>query len=508
MSEIANYFLYRTEESETGLPANCVDDLNLDDLFAEIDYCNSSIGRQYLYYLLLSDKVSGVGKQEALLGSLSANTELRDFLSKTLKELNKPDAYSIVSIIEGNNVEISRKEMKVISICRFLPFLFLALTLIAHSGYFLTLFVVAFITNVVLHYRCKPKIQGYFFSIPQLFKMIRQAERLAQKREFASVTPCISDDLKEVEGLKKYISYFRFNMTLDNDMAILFYIVAELARIFFLHEAYAVGKTFKLFKEKSAAIHGIYQFIGFLDTLFSVSILRENLPYYCLPEENKAGERLRIRSVYHPLIEDCVSNDLVLHGKSALITGSNMAGKTCFMRTIGVNLLAAKALHTCFAETFEADLQMSLLSSIHQGDNLMENKSYFMQEVTTIKEFIDKSDNGNHLFLLDELFRGTNTKERIAIAKSVLSWLVKNGNLVFVSTHDLELADMLEQEYELYYFSESVKEGVLSFDYKLKKGIATEHNAIKILELCEYPVGLIREAHSLISSHTSIFIPQ
>ncbi len=101
MSEIANYFLYRTEESETGLPANCVDDLNLDNLFAEIDYCNSSIGRQYLYYLLLSDKVSGVGKQEALLGSLSANAELRDFLSKTLKELNKPDAYSIVSIIEG-----------------------------------------------------------------------------------------------------------------------------------------------------------------------------------------------------------------------------------------------------------------------------------------------------------------------------------------------------------------------------------------------------------------------
>ena len=126
-----------------------------------------------------------------------------------------------------------------------------------------------------------------------------------------------------------------------------------------------------------------------------------------------------------------------------------------------------------------------------------------MQEVTTIKEFINESDNGNHLFLLDELFRGTNTKERIAIAKSVLSWLVKNGNLVFVSTHDLELADMLEQEYELYYFSESVKEGVLSFDYKLKEGIATEHNAIRILEICEYPAPLIGEAYSLVSKQIS-----
>lgn len=128
----------------------------------------------------------------------------------------------------------------------------------------------------------------------------------------------------------------------------------------------------------------------------------------------------------------------------------------------------------------------------------MENKSYFMQEVTTIKEFIEESDSGNCLFLLDELFRGTNTKERIAISKSVLSWLVKNGNLVFVSTHDLELADMLADEYELYYFSESVKDGILSFDYKLKSGIATEHNAIKILELCDYPASLIKEAHSLV----------
>ena len=311
--------------------------------------------------------------------------------------------------------------------------------------------------------------------------------------------PSITTDLKAVEGLKKYISYFRFNLSLDNDMAILFYMAAELIRVFFLHEAYAVGRTFHLLKEKATAIHNVYRFIGFLDSILSVAILREELPYYCLPGDNRAGERLRTQAVYHPLIENCIPNDMVLHEKSALITGSNMAGKTCFMRTIGVNLLAAKTLHTCFAEVFEINTGISLLSSIHQGDNLMENKSYFMQEVTTIKDFVDESGHGNHLFLLDELFRGTNTKERIAISKAVLSWLVKSDNLVFVSTHDLELADMLEDEYELYYFSESVKDGILSFDYKLKRGVATEHNAIKILEICDYPASLVSEAHSITS---------
>lgn len=499
MSEIANYFLYRNAEGETGLSANSIDDLNLDDLFAEIDYCHSSIGRQYLYYLLLSDKTSGMEKQEALLSSLATHAELRTLLSNALKELDKPDAYSIVSILENDNTGIGAKEMALINVCRFLPLLFLALMLLTHSGVFLTLFVFSFVANAVLHYRNKAKIQRYFFSIPQLLKMIRQAGKLAQNKEFVSVDPSITNDLKAVEGLKKYISYFCFNLSLDNDMAIMFYMVAELIRVFFLHEAYAVGRTFHLLKEKATAIHNVYRFIGFLDSILSVAILREELPYYCLPGDNRAGERLRTQAVYHPLIENCIPNDMVLHEKSALITGSNMAGKTCFMRTIGVNLLAAKALHTCFAEVFEINTGISLLSSIHQGDNLMENKSYFMQEVTTIKNFVDESGHGNYLFLLDELFRGTNTKERIAISKAVLSWLVKSDNVVFVSTHDLELADMLEDEYELYYFSESVKDGILSFDYKLKRGVATEHNAIKILEICDYPASLVSEAHSITS---------
>ena len=111
MSEIANYFLYRNAEGETGLSANSIDDLNLDDLFAEIDYCHSSIGRQYLYYLLLSDKTSGMEKQEALLSSLATHTGLRTLLSNSLKELDKPDAYSIVSILENDNTGIGAKEM-------------------------------------------------------------------------------------------------------------------------------------------------------------------------------------------------------------------------------------------------------------------------------------------------------------------------------------------------------------------------------------------------------------
>ena len=175
-----------------------------------------------------------------------------------------------------------------------------------------------------------------------------------------------------------------------------------------------------------------------------------------------------------------------------------MSGKTSFIRSIGVNLLSAGALHTCFAHHFCSSPDLKLASAIHMEDSLMEGKSFFLQEVQTVKEMIDLSREGNHLFLLDELFKGTNTIERIAIAKAVLSALVVQRNLVFISTHDIELASLLKAEYDLYHFCESVEDGVLSFDYKLKSGPVTERNAIRILDICGYPQEVIQEAYGVV----------
>ena len=87
--------------------------------------------------------------------------------------------------------------------------------------------------------------------------------------------------------------------------------------------------------------------------------------------------------------------------------------------------------------------------------------------------------------------------ERIAIAKAVLSALVSHGNIVFVSTHDIELASLLSEEYDLYHFCESVENDTLSFDYKLKPGPVTERNAIRIIEMCGYPGEVVREAYRI-----------
>ncbi len=125
----------------------------------------------------------------------------------------------------------------------------------------------------------------------------------------------------------------------------------------------------------------------------------------------------------------------------------------------------------------------------------MNDKSYYFEEVLTIKEMIDNSMDGKpNLFLLDEIFKGTNTVERISAGKAVLSFLTKAENIVFVSTHDIELADLLKHEYQLYHFSEKVDHKTVAFDYRLKEGKLKNRNAIRILEINNYPEDIIKEA--------------
>jgi len=174
-----------------------------------------------------------------------------------------------------------------------------------------------------------------------------------------------------------------------------------------------------------------------------------------------------------------------------------MSGKTSFIRTIGINTLCGLTINTCFAEKMTIP-RVRIFSAIRISDDLLNDKSYYFEEVLTIKDMIDNSVNGKpNLFLLDEIFKGTNTIERISAGKAVLSLLAKWNNIVFVSTHDIELTDLLQQEYELFHFSELVNENNVDFDYKLKEGKLLNRNAIRILQINNYPNDLIDEAIAL-----------
>ena len=176
-----------------------------------------------------------------------------------------------------------------------------------------------------------------------------------------------------------------------------------------------------------------------------------------------------------------------------------MSGKTTFIRIIGINVLLAQTLHTAFARTFALSAPIKIYSALMLADDLSEGKSFYMKEVDTIKEMISRSQEGTaNLFLFDEIFKGTNTTERIAVAKAVLSYLNTTDNIIVATTHDAELATLLDTEYDLYHFSEVIQDETFSFDYKLKSGPLYQRNAIRLLEINGFPPTVIRDAYRTI----------
>lgn len=173
-----------------------------------------------------------------------------------------------------------------------------------------------------------------------------------------------------------------------------------------------------------------------------------------------------------------------------------MSGKTTYIRSAGISYITGHALNTSFSKSAQIS-NRKIHTLIRIEDDVMDSSSFFFQEIKGMKGIIESAQEHHSFVLLDELFKGTNTVERIAAGKSVLSYLSKNNAKVLVSTHDHELCDLLSDEYELYHFSEHIEDNEVKFSYQLKYGKLLEGNAINILEINDFPKEIISEAKRL-----------
>ncbi len=203
---------------------------------------------------------------------------------------------------------------------------------------------------------------------------------------------------------------------------------------------------------------------------------------------------LRFTDLVHPLIKrsKVVSNSFHFqNGKTlGLITGSNMSGKSTFLRTIGVNQVLANMGLPVFAREFRT-YPFELESCIQVSDSLRDGYSYFYAEVLRLKAILERVEAGHQvLFLIDEIFRGTNNRERQIGSRSMIEALLGHKCLGFISTHDLELTE-LEKKYpalENLHFREEIRAGEMFFTYRLQLGPCPTTNALLIMKKVGLPV--------------------
>ncbi len=351
--------------------------------------------------------------------------------------------------------------------------------------------ILPFSINVYLHLWNKNNTFHYFRSVPQLLNLIHVAGTLA-KNQGLIYKKEVLNSVERLGTIKKNARWIKFNETgLQNEVG---QYLSDLFKSLFLVEVLTIFKVSEELKDRKADIHVLFRYVGHLDTCISIASLRGSGLNTCKPRFTTNKNEFRMVGAYHPLVKDCAPNDLTINNKSVLITGSNMSGKSTFLRIIAINSILAQTIYTCFAEEYTAPI-LKQFSSIRIDDDLFEGKSYFFEEVGVIGSLIEaKQSDDQCLFLLDEVFKGTNTVERVAAAKAILSYLNRGNSIVLVATHDIELAEMLKNDYDLYHFAEIIENKKLHFDHTIKPGPLKTRNAIKLLELAEYPKEVVEEA--------------
>lgn len=464
-------------------------DLDMNKIYEKLDRAYSSSGEAALYSMLRNplrseDKLKERGR---LIQLFKENSELRESLQCIFFNLNNDFKNGFLDMIE-NDLTISKAKYYIYTFLgKIVPLTLILLAILVNVKFMIVLFVLSYINININTREVKAiKTNGIFY----LRKNIVAAKKIVSinNSDIVYYRDKISGILKSIKGIDRGTRLIGF----INMWAGLF----EPLSVLFLLEESAYYSISDKIKEEKEVLMDLYYIVGELEALISISGYKYDLMEQYVKPVFIKEITLNIVEGIHPLIENAVGNSINIKKGGIVLTGTNMAGKSTFLRMLGVNMILAQSFYFVLAKEYQAPF-FNIVSSISPSDDLTKGKSFFMAEVESIHRIIKALEKDLPVFCpIDEIFRGTNPIERISMSAEILTYINRGKSISIVATHDRELSDILKENYEFYYFSETVDTGKgLSFDYKIKKGISQTRNAIKLLEYMCYPKEITDRAY-------------
>jgi hypothetical protein len=241
-------------------------------------------------------------------------------------------------------------------------------------------------------------------------------------------------------------------------------------------------------RQHGTAVRGWLDVTGEMEALLSLAAYHYEHPDDPFPEFVEGAPYVHGEALGHPLIpaEKCIRNDVRLDAETQaiLVSGSNMSGKSTYLRTVGVNTVLAMAGAPVQARRFRLT-PVQVGASIHINDSLQEGRSRFYAEITRLRRIYDlAAETPPLLFLLDELLQGTNSNDRRIGAEGVLRGLLERGAIGILTTHDLALTEMgglPEGALENMHFQDDLENGRMRFDFQLRAGVITKSNGLELM---------------------------
>ncbi|MBE0651899.1 MAG: hypothetical protein IH595_13805 [Bacteroidales bacterium] len=266
-------------------------------------------------------------------------------------------------------------------------------------------------------------------------------------------------------------------------------IAGVLLNIFFLWDIRQIIRLEKWKKQNASEMPRWFEALSEIDELASFAGFAFNHPDAVVPIASEHSFTLKADNLKHPFIpeEKCVGNPVQIPDwhQFHIITGANMAGKSTYLRTVGINLVLAECGAPVLADSFEFS-PVQVFTGIKTSDSLQDGASYFFAELKRLKEIMDRLREGEKLFIiLDEILRGTNSKDKQKGSMALLRQLIQYHASGLIATHDLTLGDLAKefpQEIQNKRFEVEIENDEMTFDYTLKEGISQNLNATFLLK--------------------------
>ncbi|MCI5636558.1 MAG: DNA mismatch repair protein MutS [Sarcina ventriculi] len=469
---------------------NDLDIFGKNSLFQWVNNTKTTYGRESLKNLMMFNNLprrEEILERQSSLKELADKIDFRQELTSTLKsDKNKNDETFIGDWVKENDkkhikfFDLIRIGMPIINVLVIILIIFgigewIDILVTLGISYYLLKFIDSDVKKgLIIFEDLKYKIKTYVKAIKIIEnEEFKSSELNKLKSIFKDSNSLASEDLLELEKITSWL-YDRHNA---------FYIILN---CLFLWD-YQMIKKLEKWKYKNKDKFNTYmECLGQFEAMSSLSTLVFNNPLWEVP--NITDSVLSGKDLTHPLLGDeAVGNDFYMdkNTRVLLITGSNMSGKSTFLRTVGFNMILSYLGLNVPAKEFNVPI-FNIYTCMRTGDDLENNISSFYSEILRVKGIVDGTKRNERIFfLLDEIFKGTNSIDRHEGAVVLINQLLKGDTLGLVSTHDLELCDMEKNNdfVSNYYFKEYYKNNKIMFDYKIRQGVSKTRNAKYLMKM-------------------------
>jgi hypothetical protein len=474
-------------------------------LFALLDWSSTTFGARRLRYLLLHPLLHAKdiqARQEAVK-EFASRDDLRRTVLADLVPTRRHDLAPLTRLLHETPTFAARRGVQVwAQLVGSIAPVFLVALLVSGRLEFVGPLVLAVVLNLAAigkYSRESNATREHLLLLRPFLTLILNAENALRNRSpTAAATQEILSTFERTatsaRRLSNYLSWLAFH-----DYGVIFEIVNALT----LWELRILPPAVRIFLAERENLTHAAGAVGELEALVSLSLpLAERKGFEMPTPQSDERPCVEAAELGHPLLpaDVAVRNPLALGAPDNvwILTGSNMSGKSTYIKSVGLNLVLAGAGGPVCARGFEWT-PLRLYTDINVRDSLDDGKSYFQVEVERVRDVVrDAEANPRLIALFDELFRGTNADERLAIARALLRHIRSTGALLLVATHDRALADLVtidgEQGIANRHLRETVEDGVMRFDYSLRDGAATSRNAVQVLEAHGYPANIVEEA--------------